>query len=80
MLINNVLFRSLKETLQDESKNLFGAGGVQQGQSYKSSLSMFIHRKQNNTQTRSERLVDFMVTFMEPAFALPEDEIIKQGD
>lgn len=71
MLINNALFRSLKEILSD--KNYAEAlTDPTTNQPLKSSVSVFFYRQENNKQTKIEQLVDFMVRFMEPVLTLPE--------
>lgn len=81
MLINNVLFRSLKDILSDPTKN-FESFGVDPNtkQPFKSSVSVFFYRQENNKQTKIEQLVDFMVHFMEPVLTLPEENVFKQGE
>lgn len=73
MLINNALFRSLKEILSDSTKNYAEAlTDPTTNQPLKSSVSVFFYRQENNKQTKIEQLVDFMVRFMEPVLTLPE--------
>lgn len=81
MLINNSLFRSLKELLSDSKKDYSDyLTDPTTKQPFKSSVSVFFYRQENNRQTKIEQLVDFMVRFMEPVLTLPEENVFKQGD